>query len=126
MPAVFVFFLLSACEGPVEKQAVRQQEAARALLDSALEHSTRGESTEAILLLRRAVQLDPRDPVIHYDLGNSLARQGRLDQAAGVVPTSNIPQARVRGSPLQPGLRALRSGTARGGGRADGASDRSR
>ena len=30
MPAVFVFFLLSACEGPVEKQAVRQQEAVRA------------------------------------------------------------------------------------------------
>ena len=81
MPAVLVFFLLSACEGPVEKQAVRQQEAARALLDSALEHSARGESAEAILLLRRAVQLDPQDPVIHYDLGNSLARQGRLDQA---------------------------------------------
>ena len=83
MPAVFVFFLLSACEGPApEKQAVRQQETARALLDSALEHSARGESAEAILLLRRAVQLYPRDPVIHYDLGNNLARQGRLDQAA--------------------------------------------
>ena len=83
MPAVLAFFLLSACEGPVpEQQAVRQQEAARALLDSALELSARGESTEAILLLQRAIQLDPRDPVIHYDLGNNLARQGRLDQAA--------------------------------------------
>ena len=83
MPAVLVFFLLSACEGPrPEKQAVRQGEAARALLDSAFEHSARGESAAAILLLRRAAQLDPRDPVIHYDLGNNLARQGRLDQAA--------------------------------------------
>lgn len=83
MPAVLVFFLLSACEGPVpEKQAVRQQEAARAVLDSALEHSARGESAAAILLLQRAAQLDPQDPVIHYDLGNNLARQGRLDQAA--------------------------------------------
>ena len=82
MPVVLVFFLLSACEGPVEKKAVPQPEAARALLDSALEHSARGESTEAILLLQRAVQLDPQAPVIHYDLGNNLARQGRLDQAA--------------------------------------------
>ena len=28
------------------------------------------------------MQLDPRNPVIHYDLGNNLARQSRLDQAA--------------------------------------------
>ena len=124
MPAVFVFFLLSACEGPVpEQQAVRQQEAARAFLDSALEHSARGESAEAILLLQRAVQLDPQDPVIHYDLGNNLARQGRLDQAAAAYQQAISLKPRVRGSPLQPSLRALRGRTARRGGRTDGASD---
>ena len=76
MPAVFVFFLLSACEG-----AAPEQEVARAVLDSALAHSARGESAAAIRLLRRAAQLDPQDPVIPYNLGNNLARQGRLDQA---------------------------------------------
>lgn len=76
MSAVFVVFLLSACEG-----AAPEPEAARAVLDSALEHSARGESAAAILLLRRAAQLDPQDPVIPYNLGNNLARQGRLEQA---------------------------------------------
>ena len=77
MAAVFVVFLLSACEG-----AAPEPEAARAVLDSALEHSARGESAVAIPLLRRAAQLEPQDPVIPYNLGNNLARQGRLEQAA--------------------------------------------
>ena len=81
--AALILFLLNACEGVApEKQAARQQEAARALLDSAFEQAERGASVEAILLLRRAARLDSLNPVIHYDLGNSLARLGRLDQAA--------------------------------------------
>jgi Tfp pilus assembly protein PilF len=80
---VVLVLFLSACARPdPEQEAVQQQETARAILDSALEYSARGRSGDAIRLLRRAAAITPLDPVIHYDLGNSLARQGRLDEAA--------------------------------------------
>jgi tetratricopeptide (TPR) repeat protein len=51
------------------------------LFDEALEHHDNGLCEEAAALYLRAIELDPKDPVLHFNLANVQYEQGLLDDS---------------------------------------------
>jgi len=67
----------------------------------------RGRPAEALELLSRAARLDPRNPLVHFNLSATLAALGRMEAALGAVDAAiglgvALPQAhRLRGDLLK-------------------------
>ncbi len=56
-------------------------ETAAMLVNRGVEHARAGNDEEASLLYRRAIQLEPKDSIAHYDLGLALMRMDQYDEA---------------------------------------------
>jgi tetratricopeptide (TPR) repeat protein len=62
--------------------ALNSPEDLDALFDKALELEDAGQLTEAAEVYRKAIEAEPADPVLHFNLANVLFAQARFDESA--------------------------------------------